>query len=475
MKKRLTALLVMLALTASVCGVSALAGEMGKEPVRGHLDALREAREAEEEAAREAAAAAEAEPAPEEEPPEEIPPTPAGPDLEETVTIEPDEIGQVSFANVERRMRENNLQILTLEQSVLTLEEIDYEDLYEDLRLQLNQIAKAQWQLVLGSSALKSMAEQNIPGVEYSDYEYHSAYDQLDKAYDAVRDTFDSIKDGDMQRDNADVIRQLNHLQDQIVMAGEALYVALTAMEVQEAGLARQLEALNRTVEEMELRYTLGQISALQLSEVRAGRSSLESGLATLRMNIKNYKIQLEMMIGAEQTGAIVLGPVPDVTDAQLEAMDLETDLAAAKEKSYELYDAGKTLEDARDDYKDAGVGYAYDEERYEFRSAKHTWQAAQYTYNNTVQNYELKFRTLYAQVEDYRQIWQAAQTALACEQESYAASELKYQQGTISQNALLTAEDDLRAQENAVRSAAGDLFSAYNSYCWAVQHGILN
>ena len=175
--------------------------------------------------------------------------------------------------------------------------------------------------------------------------------------------------------------------------------------------MARQLEALDRTVTEMELRYTLGQISAMQLSEVRAGRTSLESGLATLRMNIRNYKVQLEMMIGAEQTGEIRLGEVPEVTDAQLEAMELETDLAAAREKSYELYDAGKILEDARDDYKDAGSSYAYDEERYEFRSAKYTWQAAQYTYNNTVQNYELKFRTLYAQVKDYRQIWEAAKS----------------------------------------------------------------
>ena len=75
----------------------------------------------------------------------------------------------------------------------------------------------------------------------------------------------------------------------------------------------------------------------------------------------------------------------------------------------------------------------------------------------------------------DYRQIWEAAKVSLECEQSSYAASELKYQQGAISRNALLTAEDDLREAEEKVRAAAGDLFSTYNTYCWAVQHGILN
>ena len=110
-----------------------------------------------------------------------------------------------------------------------------------------------------------------------------------------------------------------------------------------------------------------------------------------------------------------------------------------------------------------------------EFRNVQRTWKAAQYTYNNTVQNYELKFRTLYAQVKDCHQIWEAAKVSLACEQSSYAVSELKFQQGTISRNALLTAGDGLREAEEKVRSAAEDLFSTYNTYCWAVQHGILN
>lgn len=465
MKRRLTALALLLAVLASACGVSALAKGAAQSPAKSAEEKARAAEQKQEETADTETE----EPKPEVgTPPVEQSGTLAGPNLEDQITLEPDPVGQVTFANVESRMRQNNLQILTLEQSILSLEEIDYEELYEDLRQQLNQIAKTQWQLVNSRDTMIQLGMM-------SDYEYHSTYDQLDKAYDAVRDTFESIKEGDMQRDNADVIRQLNHLQDQIVMAGESLYIALTAMEIQAENLRRQDGALDRTVEELELRYRMGQISAMQLGEAKAGRTSLESGLATLEMNIGNYKVQLEMLLGAEQTGAIALGPVPEVTDGQLAELDLEKDLAAAKEKSYELYDAGKTVEQARDDYKDAGNNWGYNEEKYEFRNARRTWQAAQYTYNNTVQNYELKFRTLYAQVRDYRQILEAARVALSSQQDSYRASELKYQQGTISQNALLAAEDELRSKENAVISAQGDLFSAYNSYRWAVEHGILN
>ena len=105
------------------------------------------------------------------------------------------------------------------------------------------------------------------------EYEKGKTYDQLDQAYDAVREKFDAIKEGEMQKDNADLVRQLKNLQDQIVVAGESTYIALQALEVQEGQLQRQLAALNRTVEEMELRYKLGQISALTLQQVKDGRA----------------------------------------------------------------------------------------------------------------------------------------------------------------------------------------------------------
>lgn len=454
MKRRSIALLLVLALTLSVCAVSVLAGEESREQTEAQTSGEAEADGEEEAGGTEEQAES---------------PSPAGPDAEpavdpetgeplaEAAEIVPDELGTVTFENVERRMRENNLQVLALQENVDGLENFDYDKMYDKLRDTLNDIARGKWYMVL-------MGEGGT-----------LAYEQLDQTYDAVREQFDAIKDGELQEDNADLIRQLRNLQDQIIMAGEATYVAVSAMETQETGLQRQLAALNRTVEEMELRYQLGQVSALQLAQVKAGRESLVSGLETLQMNIRTYKYQLEMLLGAEQTGEIKLGPVPGVTEKQLAEMDLEADLLAAKEKSYELRDAAKTLEDAKEDYDDAGVDYGYRESEPIFMMAKHTWQAAQYTYSNTVQGYELKFRTLYAKVLDSKQIWEAAKVSLACEQSDYAAMELKYQQGTISKNALLSAQDELRTAEETAGKAANDLFSNYNAYCWAVQHGIVN
>ena len=387
--------------------------------------------------------------------------SPAGPDQETTgeeLEIVPDPVGTVSFENLERRIREHNLQLLALEENVTSLEGMDYEAMQESLRKRLHNFAQGKW--------IKQTDEElaNIMGLGEVSLEF------LNSSYDALREQFDAIRDGELQKDNAGVIRQLKNLQDQIVMSGETLYMAIYAMETQEAALQRQLAAMNRTVEEMELRYELGQISALQLQQTKSGRTSLVSGLDTLQMNIRNYKLQLEMLIGAELTGEIELGAMPSVTDQELEKMDEEADLAAAKEQSYEIYAAEQTMKDAEDAYVENMTAVLYIKD-----SVERTLEAAKYTYNASIQDYELRFRVLYAQVQDYRQILSAAQTALACEQASYAAQELKYQQGSISENTLLSARDTLQEAEETVESAKNDLFSAYNSYCWAVEHGILN
>lgn len=369
--------------------------------------------------------------------------------------ITPDAVGTVSFANVSRRLRENNLSVLSLEENINAIKAIDYDKMTDDIRKSLNGIADAQWFLTISgnSFAAKSMSS----------------------SYESLKDTFDDIRDGKLQEDNEAVIRQLENAQDQVAMAGESLYIALTEMELNGQTLSRSITALDRTIKELNLRYDLGQISALTLEQTKAGRTSALSGQETLTMNIGTYKTQLEQMIGAELTGKIKLQGLPQVTAQQLAAMDLDKDLAAAKEASYTLFAAQRTLDDARDDFKDTAEDYMYNTGKYQYVTAQHQWQAAQYTYNAAVQSFETSFRTLYLQVKDYQQVLQAAKTALAMEQDNFAAAQKKHDLGNLSDNALADAKDKVSEAQDKVDGAAIDLFSAYNNYRWAVDHGILN
>lgn len=373
--------------------------------------------------------------------------------------------GTVSFENLEQRVRENATTVKMLDETIASIDATDFDEMYDDLRDRLNGITSAQ----IGMIQASKLPEDHPYYMPMNDYTYGT----LQSQYASMEQTFDDLKDGKLQKDAEAAKRQLEDAKNQTVLGAETLYIAILEMQNTRQGLQRQLDAMDRSVEEMELRYQLGQISALTLQQVKDGRTQLQSGLATLEMNLGNYTRQLEVMLGLPQTGTLALEEVPRVSPSQVERLSLEDGLAAAKEKSYTLYAAQRDLDDAKEAYDDARDRYHAND--YEMKSAEHTYAAAQYTYQSSVESFELSFRTAYAAVADYQQVLEASESALSYQQASYAASELKYQQGTISKNTLLTAQDDLRAAEDAVTTARHNLFSAYNSYLWAVEYGILN
>ena len=253
---------------------------------------------------------------------------------------------------------------------------------------------------------------------------------------------------------------QMDGTANQLILGSESIYIALVGLEIQETALVRQLAALDRTIAELKVRHEWGQVSQLQLMEAENGRATLVSGLTTLRMNMTNLRMQLENMLGEKITGTIEVGTLPRVTAEQLSAIDLEKDLKmvlrrnpdvqAAENKEDSLFGSGMTgdLLDSMSDAADYGI-----------ESAK--LQA------------EMKFRSLYGELMDCRQVLTNAKSSLEVEQLAYQAEELKYNQGTISKNAFLAAADELQTAKEAVLTAENNLFSTYNEYNWAVKHGI--
>ena len=450
MNRRTTALLLAAALAVGACGASVFAVD---PPAAGP-------------------APAQTIPVPDrEEPPLLIMPAP-------TQSVQTGEQGEdtgtsLAFQDVEALIREKNLNILALDANIEAIHVVDYDQISDEIEASLKAIAKQQE--ALSSLALPPTGSpvQDAVNDTLAQMVTSSALQSLQSTYDSLDATFDELESGRMEDDNDAIVRQLRNAKDQIVKGGQALYIALAEMSITEASLGRSQAALERTVQEMELRYGMGQISALTLQEVKGGLTSLVSGRETLAMNLANYKAQLELMVGADLTGTIRLQDLPRVTGEELAAMDLEADLKKAVAHSYDIFSASQAMDKAEDAFDQAWD--AYDSDDYRYLAAKQSRRAAEYTYDAAVLNFEMGFRTLYRQVQDYRQILSAAETALALEEASYAAAQLRHSQGTISQNALLTAADELESARDAVNSAAIDLFSAYNNYRWAVDHGILN
>ena len=375
---------------------------------------------------------------------------------EETAQTAPDAEGTLRFENLSARMKTGYYTVMSLEENIAAIECIDYDKMYEDLRDNLNLIADYQWGMIQAGQS--------------GSY----AYETLEQRYNTARKTFDDIKDGKLQKDYADTVRQLRNMQDSLTAMGESLYVNLLSLEDQSAALIRQTAALDRTIEEVKLRYELGQVSAMTLQQTEAGKAQVESGKAAIDAAAAQLRRQLNAMIGEELTAPLTLNALPEVTAEQLAAMDVEKDLEKAKAASYDLYAAKLTLEDADEEYKDKAGDLGYNKDNYEYIAVKHQWQAAQYTYNAAVQNFELSFRSLYDSVQSYASALNAAKVSLECERSDLAAAQLRYEQGTISENALHTAEDELYTAQDTVSGAERDLFTAYNNYRWAVDYGLL-
>ena len=396
-----------------------------------------------------------------------------------------DAAGTVSFENLGPRMVAHNLNILSLDATIDSIAAIDYDELEDNLedaldllRHQQNQMS----QLIRGTDAAVDGLQATLTGtgtdIDLSFFKTalnsypQSAIASLAAQMASIEDTLDDIDDGVMQDQSSSAIRQLRNAKNQIVMGGETLYLTLLGLERTQQGLQRNLAALDRTLAELEVRYEMGQISALTLAEAKAGRTALVSGMDTLSMNITGLRRQLEGMLGEEITGTIQLSPLTIVHAAELDAMDYETDLKQVKKNSYDLYAARQSLSDAEEAEDDLDLKTAAD---YEFDAARYTIDAAELTLKATEQSIELSFASLLDQVRDQRQVLAAAQTSYAIKQDSFAAAQLKYEQGTISYNALMEAQDALDEAADAVDTAAIDLFTYYNNYCWAVEHGILS
>lgn len=368
----------------------------------------------------------------------------------------------LKFSDLRDRVLEGSLSALMLEESIASIDSIDFTRMYQDLADQMSSLERTQ--AIYAQIPIANEFEGAMQGYVISN---------LQSSYVALSSNVSELARGQLQKDYAAAKRQLQNARDQMVIGAESLYIAILELEQTQATLERNLTAMERTIKEMEVRYRLGQVSALTAEQVKSGKASLESSLSTVKMNLRRCKLQLQAMIGVSMNGSLVLGPLPELSDGLLASMDQKADLAEAKNLSYDLFAAKKKLNEASETYDDAQESYT--KNSYNLRSARHTYESALYEYKAAVQNFEMGFQNAYDSVKDYQQILNASQTTLAFQEKNYASAELKYQQGTLSANALADAGDDLAEAKDAVSTARRNLFTAYRTYYWAVSYGVMN
>lgn len=418
-----------------------------------------------------------------------------------SVTIPSD--GTLSFSQIGERVKANNLTLKAAQESLKQAQAMDWndaidemEDAIDDLDFQISQLLngsteqlkKAQADLTTSLSEI-SVVDNKLTGLEkvikntvaLSTLSSFSQYSQMQAASlkaskESLEDQLDDLKEQkeDYQKTLADTERQIDYAADQTISGAESLYLTILSTQLQLDGLKNNtLASTQRSLKEIELRYQLGQVSKLTLTQVQNGYESLESSITSLENTVSTLYSSLQSLMGDVPTGKLRLLDTPSVTANELSYLNYAPDLSKAKENSYTLYTADRAVEDAEDAMNDARRDEG--KNSYQYKMAEYAYQSSIYKKDAAVANFEASFLNLYKAIAPAQTALAAKQSALAYEQQMYAVAEKKYQLGNLSANALQDAKDTLDSAQRDVEAAQLDLFTAYHSYDQAVKLGLVS
>lgn len=256
-----------------------------------------------------------------------------------------------------------------------------------------------------------------------------------------------SIVDSDDSIESAK--NTMNDAINQVVKGAETLYIAILTMQDGLDAMERGLETLNRAVAITEKQQELGMASAYDVEKMHQQRSQLQSQIESMKFQITSSKLTLEGMCGMELNGTVELAPLPELTDAQLDAVNYDKALSTAMGRNVDVMNAN----------------IKYNSESSSVN--KHTLAGAK-------RSFAASFKTVCLTIPEDRRLVAAAQETVDFQQRTFDIAAKKYELGMLSHEEYLSAQNDLTSAQDDLRSAKRDLFSAYRAYENAVQYGLI-
>lgn len=274
-----------------------------------------------------------------------------------------------------------------------------------------------------------------------------SQYAILGMQAETVRNQRQSIVDSNDSIESAK--NTLNDAINQVVKGAETLYIAILTMQDGLTAMERGLETLDRAVAITEKQQELGMASAYDVEKMRHQRSQLQSQIESMKFQITSSKLTLEGMCGMELNGTVELAPLPELTDAQLDAVNYDKALSTAMGRNVDVMNA-----EIKFNSDSGGVN------RHSLAAAKRSFAAS--------------FKTVCLTIPEDRRLVAAAQETVDFQQRTFDIAAKKYELGMLSHEEYLSAQNDLTSAQDDLRSAKRDLFSAYRAYENAVQYGLI-
>ncbi len=401
---------------------------------------------------------------------------------------------EVKWEELGDRIRKGGRSALAVTDQIGQIEAIDYDKMKEELRESLNMLASQEYALRLAGSSAASAASAAVgaAGAAGADAatigaasvqasveaagmgsELRNAADSLHEAYLGIEETYKDLKEGELEEDNAELVERMNEGVEQIVAGGESLFLTVATLENSRKDAQRGLDAIDRSLEDLRLRNTLGQVSGQTVKDLEQTRQSTQSQLASLDATIKTCKAQLQTLMGLTPDGELTIGPVPTLDGGTFDAIDAEKDVETAKSASRALKDAKEVFDDAQKLWwEKMGSGKPG---TYKYQMDEHAYNAAKLTYEAEVERFETAFDTLCRTIETSRLNLASKTEAAKHAADVLDAKQVSFDKGMISRNKLLEAKDALEAAVGEEEAARLKLFQDYLAYENATRRGILS
>ncbi|MEG2870137.1 MAG: TolC family protein [Clostridium sp.] len=213
-------------------------------------------------------------------------------------------------------------------------------------------------------------------------------------------------------------------------------------------------ELMNKRVElaqaALESSKRQAQLGMKSLEEVQVSEQTLkqaENGAAQFSAQLQSLKQNLQLVTGWEHDAEAEIGPIPASDIGAIAAMNPQNDLQTAIGTNYDLYDV---------------------------RSVKAKGASARGVKNRNViqseENLASALQTLYASVLSKQQAYEGAQAAYDAAEQNKQMANRKQSMGMMGRLEYLSAEADYLAAKAAKETADMELFSAMETYNWALK-----
>lgn len=230
----------------------------------------------------------------------------------------------------------------------------------------------------------------------------------------------------------------------QLVMTAKSYFIQYYSSQNELEEAKTRLSSLQSTLELTSAKVSAGMLTESDLRTAKKNVSDQESSVKKAEEAVEETRQKLIVMLGWSASDTPEIGALPEVTAEMVGGIDLEGDIAKAKENNYTLSINKKKLSNAKDSDNISVLNSTIEGNE---KSIAVSVNSAYQTLKNALMNLD------------------TAKLSLSTEEKNMDTAERRYQAGLSTKYDYNQEKCTLSERQQAVKAAEYNLISAYMSY----------